>query len=194
MAAIIQTQIEEQNFEIILNKIGIILLEEIQNQLTITSSDVSCDVYKERQEPIDKSEDVLVNVSLSSTNNEDFNETSYTSTGTFNIDVYANGFGSDYSRLRLHKIVGMIRFVLSSTLYKTLGFDYGYIMGTYLTSINFDDNYGKEDGTFFRMGRLVLSVKFVEDSEMAQTTSLLGNDSNVRLDLTEKGFKFNFNN
>ena len=200
MSAKINIEIPQQNFEKVIDQVGAIMLLELSNQNTISSFGFDFGVYKERQTPIDKSEDSVINVSLANSDNSNFNEFSYESNSQIYIDVYVNGYdtdtltASDFTKLRLHKLVGKIRYILSNTVYKTLGFPFGFIKGTYLNSIAFDDNYGNQDGAFNRMARLTFNVRHIEDCENEIETLLEGNDTVVRLDLTNRGYKFNFNN
>lgn len=196
----INIEIPKQNFEKILDQIGAILLIELSNQNTICDFGFDFGVFKERQTPIDKSEDCVINVSLANSDNLNFNQFSYESNSSFNIDIYLNGYdtefesGSEFVKIRLHKIVGLIRYILSYHEYKSLGFDFGFIGSVNLNSMAFDDNYGNQDGSYFRMSRLNLGVKHIESCQDEFNTILEGNDSKVRLEQTNKGYKFNFNN
>lgn len=202
MSALITNQIPEQNFELITKQLGVILFLELNNQNDLLPLDDKYDIglFLERQNKIDSSEDVVVNVSYNSSQFSNQNEKSSQSDSTFNIDVYVNGVysglmnGDEDSRLKHHKVVGWIRYILSSTVYRSLGLPFGIIMSTDVQSINFDDNYGNEDGNFIRMCRIVFSVRHIEDCELESGVALLGHDSTIKLDLTNKGYKFNFNN
>lgn len=191
--------IEEQSFEFLTKTIGAILLLELENQKTIQSYDIDLGVFIERIEPIDKSEDVVVNVSLNAVNYDSHNEFESQGTHSFNIDVYTFGLESsdetanENVRLKLHKITGWIRYILSSTKYKTLGLNPGLVGGTYVQSINFDDTFGKEDGSMSRMSRLVFSVRATEFQNSDELLAFTGNDTTIKLDLTEKGYKLIFN-
>lgn len=199
MSAKITEIIAEQSFEILTKEVGAILLLELDNQITLQSYDVDLGVFIERIEPVDKSEDVVVNVSLNNVNYDNHNEFESQGTHTFNVDVYAFGEAStdetanDNVRLKLQKITGWIRYVLQSTKYKTLGFVPGLVGGTYVQSINFDDSFGKEDGAMTRMSRLVFSVRASEFQDPDDIKAFLRSDTSIKLDLTEKGYKLIFN-
>lgn len=193
--------IAEQSFEILTKEVGAILLLELENQLSLEecNSGIDLGVFIERIEPIDKSEDVVVNVSLNSVNYDNHNEYDSQGSNIFNIDVYAFGAASvdenasDNVRLKLQKITGWIRYILASTKYKTLGFVPGLVGGTYVQSINFDDTFGKEDGAMTRMSRLVFSVRAIEFQNADDSKVFNRNDTSIKLDLTEKGYKLIFN-
>ena len=199
MSAKITEIIAEQSFEILTKEVGAILLLELTNQITLQSSDIDLGVFIERIEPVDKSEDVVVNVSLNNVNYDNHNEFTSQGSHTFNIDVYCFGEAStdenanDNVRIKLQKITGWIRYVLQSTKYKTLGFEHGLIGGTYVQSINFDDSFGKEDGSMTRMSRLVFSVRASEFQDSDELLAFTGNDTTIKLGLTNKGYKLIFN-
>ena len=201
MSAKITEIIAEQSFEILTKEVGAILLLELENQLSIQEcdSDIELGVFIERITPIDKSEDVVVNVSLNSANYDNYNEFESQGTHTFNIDTYTFGVDSlnetanTNVRLKLQKITGWIRYILQSTKYKTLGFAPGLVSGTYVQSINFDDNYGKEDSSMNRMSRLVFSVRASEFQNSDDSKAFLRSDTTIKLDSTEKGYKLIFN-
>ena len=201
MSAKITEIIAEQSFEILTKEVGAILLLELENQLSIQEcdSDIELGVFIERITPIDKSEDVVVNVSLNSANYDNHNEFESQGMHTFNIDTYTFGVDSlnetanTNVRLKLQKITGWIRYILQSTKYKTLGFAPGLVSGTYVQSINFDDNYGKEDSSMNRMSRLVFSVRASEFQNSDDSKAFLRSDTTIKLDSTEKGYKLIFN-
>lgn len=191
--AIITEQIPAQGFEIVLNKIALIIFEEIVNQEQIQNLDSTSEVYIERQEPYDKSEDVIINVSCSNANYTGNKKDSQGNT-IYHIDVYCRSFnqevsGSYDSRLKLHRYVGMIRYILSSSKYHALDLPNGLIGGKYIDSISFDDNYGNQDGAYIRFARLIFSVRIQEYQNLWDSVPLLGNDTTVKIDLTNLGFK-----
>lgn len=199
MSAKITEIIAEQSFEILTKEVGAILLLELENQKTLQNYDIDLGIFIERMIPISDSEDVVVNVFLNNVGYDNQNEFESQGTHTFNIDVYTFGVDSvDESAntnvmLKLQKITGWIRYILSSTKYKTLGFSPGLVGGTYLNSISFDDSFGKEDGAMVRMSRLVFSVRASEFQNSDDILEFTGNDTTVKLDLTEKGYKLIFN-
>ena len=67
--------IEKQNFEIIRDRIGAILYTEIKNQLQLTNNDIlKCDIFVERNTPVDKIEVPTIIVSLASINFDNKNQ------------------------------------------------------------------------------------------------------------------------
>jgi hypothetical protein len=200
MSVLITEKIPVQNFEIVKNNLEVILFKELDNQVKKQCTDLDIQVFTERQEPYDKGEDVVVNVSLNNIPYSGIDEKNTTGNLSFNIDIYARGFttldndGNKFSRSKLELVTGWIRYILSSTKYSTLGFQKGIIGGTYVDSIQFIDNYGNQDGAYVRMARLQFSVRVIENQSMFDGIELLGNDTIIRLYDGSKGYKLTFNN
>lgn len=199
MAIFITEQIPEQGFELITKQIGAILLEEIENQNLLSYSNMDLGVFIERTIPIDKSEDVVINISLNSINYDEHNEFEVHGAHSFNIDF--DVFGQDSIeqnadtdvRIKIQKVVGWARYILSSPKLKTLGFEPGLISGTYVQSVNFDDTYGKEDGAMNRFCRMVFSVRAFEVQNPDESSDFALNDTGIKIDSTDKGYKLTFN-
>jgi hypothetical protein len=199
MAVLITEIIPLQNFEIIKDRLGVILFEELMNQKKLQCKGIDIDVSIERQEPYDKAEDVVVNISQNNIAYNSIDERNSQGNISFNIDVYASGNatiekdGNTITRVKLDMILGWIRYILSSTKYQTLAFPKGLIGGTYVDSIQYDDNYGSQDGAFIRMARLQFSVRASEIQEMWNGLEFTGNDTVIKLDNGTKGYKLIFN-
>lgn len=199
MAVLITEIIPLQNFEIIKDRLGVILFEELMNQKKLQCKNVDIDVSIERQEPYDKAEDVVVNISQNNIAYGSIDERNSQGNISFNIDVYASGNatiekdGNTTTRVKLDMVLGWVRYILSSTKYQTLAFSKGFIGGTYVDSVQYDDNYGSQDGAFIRMARLQFSVRASEVQEMWNGLEFTGNDTVIKLDNGTKGYKLIFN-
>lgn len=200
MAAIITEIIPIQGFEIVLNKIGVILFEELTNQKNIQAITGDFDLFIERQEPYDKAEDVVVNISLDNDNFTGKTQKDSQGLTSFFIDVYSKGFlamkrdSSSYFRDKRSVYTGLIRYILSSTKYNKLGFEPGFIGGAYVDSISYESTPGNEDGSFVKFARINFSVRIQENQKNWSGVPLLGNDSSVKLAETNLGYKLTFNN
>jgi hypothetical protein len=200
MTAIIENIIPAQNFEIVQNKIGVILLLELLNQKKLQCIDNEIEVFLSRQTPYDKSEDVMINVSMAQINYSGKTQIDSQGLTTYNVDIYCNSdekqctTGSENTRIVLNQITGLVRYILSSTKYKTLGFQAGFIGGTMVDSIQFLDNFGNQEANFVSMSRIVFTARLNENQLAWEGIALLGNDTNIKLDSTNKGYKLTFNN
>ncbi|WP_300440690.1 hypothetical protein [Christiangramia sp.] len=195
MAAIIENIIPEQNFEKVGQQIGAILQLELSNQKTLQNFTEPVDVYLERMDPPNDHEKIFVNVLYSGTNNNEDNQKRSQGNVNYYVDVYSTGKSSENrsgdldSNVRCNKFLGMIRYILSYTGYKTLGFAPGFIGNVSVESIekgspeNVDTNYTT-------MGRITLSVRMIEDQELETGPVLSEALTGVKLDLTEKGYQY----
>ena len=91
MAVLITEIIPLQNFEIIKDRLGVILLEELSNQIKLQCKDIDLGIFIERQEPYDDAEDVVVNISQNNIAYGSIDERNSQGNISFNIDVYASG-------------------------------------------------------------------------------------------------------
>lgn len=192
--------IQMQRFEMVIDQLGAILLDELSNQKLLNNYNEIFEIFKERQEPIDKSEDIVINLSI---NNIDYaNQNSFNRDGihNINIDVYVNGYetnevtANDFTRFKLHKTIGLIRYIIEHDAYYNLNFTEEVIMSRYINSANFFENTNNQDGSFNRMARLELVLRFSEKYQDNQLNPLLGNDTRVKTKLTNNGFKYEYNN
>lgn len=206
MASILSEIIGVQNFEVVANRIGSILLEEIHNQKTIQGFDDEIEIFNERIEPFSKEQDVMITIA--------FREAEYAGQNTrdsqgeyiYFIDIFTSGWGEEeispsiVSKNKLFRYVGLVRYILSSGKYLTLGFPPGMIGGKYIEKIKLDTDYSNfgnhsnYDGSYIRFARIMYKVRVQENQELWQGIELQGNTTNVTLDDTEQGTKFIFNN
>lgn len=200
MASIIQNIIPRQGFEIVLEKIAVILFEELTRQKSLQTLGDDFGVYIERQTAYDKSEGIVISVGMDGADYARKNQFDVQGNTTYFIDLYTTGdetlvtTGDDNSRFLTLKWLGMIRSILSSTKYKTLGYPAGLIGGTMVEKIQNQLSYGNGDANFIKFARITFSVRIQENQEMWTSIELQGNDTTIKINETEKGFKLTFNN
>lgn len=204
--AIITEIIPKQGFEIVQNRIGEILLTELTNQKSLQGFTSDFGVFLERQEPFDKEEDTMVTVMLSGADYKGYTQKDVQGDTTYIIDVFTSGYGTSttapslIAREKCFLYVGMIRYILSSAKYLTLGLPAGLIGGKYLESFKFDidfsnfGNHSNYDARYVRFARMVFTVRIQENQDLWTGIPLLGNDTLVSLNDTDKGFQLTFNN
>lgn len=204
--AIITEVIGKQGFEVVQEKIAEILLLELTNQkkLQILPSDFG--VFMERQEPHDKSEDVMISIMLNGANYENFTPKGSEGITSYIIDVVAGGIANSklspslVARNKLFKYVGMIRYILSSAKYQTLDLPKGLINGRYVETIKLDvdfsnfGNHSNYDAGFIRFARILFSVRINERQDLWEGVPLIANTTKVSFDNINKGFQLKFNN
>ena len=198
--------IPAQGFEIVQNRIGEILATEISNQIEIQNLNDEVGIFVERIEPFDKSEDVMISIAFREGGYE--GQTLKDSQGyyTYFIDVFVTGKGvgnespSTNSRRKLFKYVGMVRYILMSGKLPTLGLPLGIIGGKSIVKMTLDTDYSNfgnhsnYDGSFIRFCRIIFQVRVQENQLLFDGIPLLGNNTSVTYESTNKGTKLVFNN
>lgn len=197
----ITSVIPKQNFVIVREQIGAILFLELENQKALQDFYYPINVYSEYSGGIGIEDEININVSLSSANFSSKTQKDAQGATVFNIDIFSNSketaskTGSELSADKIQNFLGMIRFILSHTEYKTLGFELGFIGGTAIEGYEFtEQNYFAQDAANVKMCRVTFSVRIQENQTMSPVSVLQGNDTNVKLDLTDKGYKYKFTN
>ena len=192
--------ISRQNFELVRDAIGSILLIELEAQKQKQDFDENINIFSERTNPIQNDELLTINLSLES---GDFsNKTQKDSEGKtiYNIDIYTigksspSGSGSNDSAFRLHKFIGMIRYILSHTAYRTLGLTPGFIGGSQIESFFIMDADLKQDSNYLKMARITFSVRINENQSMENGVLIDESLAVVKLDETDLGFVYKFKN
>ena len=205
MSAIITEIIPPQPVEIIENRIGEILVTEIANQQNLQFLTENVGVFLERIEPFEKSEDVGILLTLYDGDYSEFTQQSSQGSYMYYIDLYCTGEGNSTetasinSKNKIQKYVGMIRYILSSGKYPTLGFPYGLIGNKHIKKILYDVNYSNfgnhsnYDGSYVRFCRMILMVNCIENQDLWLGIPLQGNDTNITYENTSKGIQLIFN-
>ena len=182
-------------------KIGEILADEILAQFAIHADpERNATVFIERIIPIDKTETPVVNILYSRSNYDGNTPVNSNGKNSYNIDVYARAktkiakSGDTQAMSNLTRILGIVRAILESSHYLTLGFVPPFVMHTEVTSIEIQDPKDNQDGANIMMGRLMFVVDAVEDTEKIQPREAEGYDTQVKLEETDKGFAFILNN
>lgn len=205
MASIITELIPDQPFQIIQNRIGEILLEEITAQHTLQNLDSSFAFFVERISPPDVSEDVVITIACREQDNQEYTQQSSQGQNMYFIDIYCVGIEngnqsmSENVRLKLFKYVGIVKYILNSGKYPTLGLPRGLIGNRHVKKVTFDTDYSNwgnhsnYDGSGIRFCRIIYLVTAREETQLWEGIPLQGNDSVVYTG-TNKGTQLTFNN
>lgn len=200
MSSVIEGAILPQAYEVIRDRIGRIITEEMASQFAITSDpELHISSWIERYLQFDNKELPAVNVMLSE--GQFGGQTVIQTDGTyrFNIDVYVKAKssvddpGDQKAMIKLHRLLGKCRAIIEDARYKTLAFATppGFIMNRHFESIQIQNPNQKEhDATSSVMGRLVLSVKAPEITAYTQPKTLRSFKTTVKLASTEKGYQW----
>lgn len=205
MASIITELIPDQPFQIIQNRIAEILIEEITAQHQIQSLESSFAFFVERISPYDVSEDVVITIACREQDNMEYTQRTSQGDNMYFIDIFCGGIESDDRsmsedvRLKLFKYVGIVKYILNSGKYPTLGFPKGLIGNKHVKKVTFDTDYSNwgnhsnYDASGIRFCRIIYMVRALEETQLWQGIPLQGNDSVVYTG-TEKGTQLKFNN
>ncbi len=195
-----------QGFEKVSNRIAEILKVEIDNQITLQSFDDNVEVYLERIEPMDKSTDVMITVSLREDDFDGYTLKDVQGNAMYFIDLFVSGYGqgdtppSIVSANKMYRYTGLIRYILSSGKIPTLGFPPGFIGGKYIKKFMVDTDYSNfgnhsnYDGSYIRFCRFIYIVRIQENQALWDSIPLQGNDTNINYVNTPKGMLLTFNN
>lgn len=192
--------IPQQGFEKALYKTALVLFTELTAQKDTHNNMPDFSVFVERMTPYDKSEGVMINVTTNAINYGQYTERDSQGKTDFNIQVYSPlehtyiDANDDTKTFTLHKVIGLIRYILQSTRYLRLDLPAGLIGGTYVENIQFFDDFNNQDGANIRMANMVFSVRVQENQELWAGVTLFNNTSQIKLDDTDLGYKVISNN
>lgn len=204
--AIINEIIGPQNLELVATSIAQILKLEIQNQIELQDFKEKVDVYLERMEPFDKAEDVMISVAYREGTFEEHTQMGSQGQNLYFIDLFTSAYGTSLkkpsilAKEKLFKYLGIVRYVLSSSKYATLGFPKGFIGGKYIKKITLDTDYSNfgnhsnYDWAYIRFARVIFYVRVQEYQDLSVGRQLLGNDTKINYVENEKGLLLTFNN
>lgn len=200
----IPVQIGRQAFELIRDRIGQILADEIVNQVSQGwINDVywtsESQVWLERFVPLDKTELPAVVVGLTRGDMEWHTQQQSNGNYRFNIDCYSSAKSTEDSEgdseamIRLHRLMGVVRAILENPRYKTLGFEPPFIQNRHMESFGIG-NPAKEDALSTTFARWSFVVRVHEETELISPPMIKGYDTTINLDLTNKGYFWRANN
>lgn len=188
--------IPKQGFEICRDQIGMIILTELTQHLLLQGSDFPevINVLSESLTPFDSADQIAINVQLASSGYSQFTQIDAQGKTIYLVDFYTSGTSSVDSATRRDKFLGMVGFIFRSAYYRTLGLPLGLIGGVYVESFTIGENNKKEDTCFTSFAQMQISVRIQEEAQGWPGVALAQNNSGITLNLTDKGFKYQFTN
>ena len=200
MASVITGIIPPQQFEIIRDKIGLILYEEIKNQFALTTDqNLNVKTFVERFVPFDKTDFPCLNIIFSGGQYGNKNVKTVDGTYSFYVDVYTSAqsnvtaTGDKEASFRLHKLLGICRAILENPQYRNLGFTNGQIGNATVSDISIQQPNNSQDGTSSIMGRLTFNVRALECTQLLDAVLVNSTKTEVKLNLTDKGYLYENN-
>lgn len=202
MAAILEYDIGVSNQELIRDRIAMILKEELTNQATRQANEeLDAEVYTEYYSTPDEVEERVIVVGIDRGSFDNHTQIHQTADFMYYIDIYtfgkAKGDNDGYlvSSLVLQRLAGLVRSILQAPQYVRLAFDTEQIIHRRsVSNIVYDLTGEEEDASSSRMCRVSLKVEFSENQPGQEPIVAVGYDTQVKIEETDKGFKYTIEN
>ena len=190
--------IPNQRFEIIRDRIGEILAEELANQEALDGP-VAPAVYVSRAIPPDETDYPMINISLTKGDYSGKTQSQADGNYVYNIDVYTaspttpEGRGDQLAAQKLQRYVGMIRAILENPVYRTLDYAPPFMCEGYVSGFEIADPQAllqDSDAQNSTVGRLQYAVRVPEYVQLKTAPPIAANLTGVKLELTDKGYLY----
>lgn len=200
MAAILNFNIGQQNFELVRDRVAIILKEEMDNQATRqTNTELTGSFFVERFNPPNEDEGTVICINLDQCQFDCQTPVSQSNEIRINIDVFCDSVqstveGYERSGKKSARLAGLIRAILQNPQYDRLKFTNGIVERRSVPSIRFARVSDEQDARYTRMSRVELMVRVNEPVTGISPIEADGYDTQIKIELTEKGYKLTYNN
>lgn len=191
----ISAPIPPSGFELIRDRLGVILFSELHNQVINNyAADLDVKVFVERSNPFDKSELAVINITTPLGVWGNKNQGSVDGTYTFWIDIETNAKtqgnnpGDVISALRAEKILGACRYILEDPLYKTLGFSPPFISRVSCAKYEVGTTKEMADAMNTVMARLTINVIANEKNSLIVPSLIEGYETSIKIENGEVGY------
>lgn len=193
--------IPRQNYELILERIGAIIVLELENQVVnFYNSDADqITVYVENTSSFDEADAASISLCLAPGSWDNRHAGYVRGTYTFYVDTFANAKttaelkGSLTSAVQANRIMGMIRAILEDPIYKTLGYDPGNIGNVKVTNYEIGDIKNIQmDAANSRVNRIVVEVQAAENDQLLTGVEMMEALTTIKLELTDNGYQYQF--
>lgn len=197
MASKINGLIQPQNYELIRDKLAVILMEELINQGSISSPQETFakGVWVERVIPFDQPTNFpCINIILDNGEYSNKDQKMVDGWYKFYICAYtsskstANDKGDTLAKIKLHKLLGLCRAILENPVYNTLDYPEIGIKTTKVGSIIINQPENQNDATNAVVGYLEFFVRVAETVILKDPIPLALSSTTVRLYDTNEGY------
>jgi hypothetical protein len=200
MAAKLLYSIGQSNFELVRDRIALILKEECDAQAARQSNtELTGTFYIERYTPVNEGEGSVITVNLDSCNYDDQTPVSQSNEVTINIDIYndknqtSSIDGYEAASKENARLAGLIRYILQAPIYDRLSFTNGIVERRSVKNIRFARVSDEQDSYYTRMSRVQIVVKVNETITGLTGIAADGYDTQIKIELTDKGFLLTYN-
>lgn len=192
----ILTPIPPAGFELVRDRIGEILIDEIQNQIALTySADLEgLKIWLERSSAFGNAELPAINITLANGDYGNKHVGSIDGSYVFNIDFHANSKtigpdqGDKLSAIKVQKLMRLCRSILENNIYVTLGFVPGFIARVFISNLRVATLEPDKDALNTAMTRLVFNVVLNETTSPVAPVLIGGYETHVKLSVTDQGY------
>jgi len=196
--ALIAGKIGSQNFELIRDRIALILADEISTQAAMAplTPELNATVYTERFVPFSHTNMPCVNVIFSRGNFEAQYTQQNLAVHQYFVDVYASAKtegttgGDELASKKLHRLCGIVLQILENPQYRTLAFAPPSIQHTKVVDISIQQPQNGQDATSVIMGRVTFDVHIPEKTSLLTAVNIGGWTTSVGMDDSGKGYEF----
>lgn len=189
--------IVRREWELIRDRIGLILAQELATQAQLDYDDVLFelpDVFIERYVAFNHTEMPAINVMVAQ--GEYTQETQQTQDGTwtFYVDAYATAKdeddqrGDQYANMRLQRLIGMCQAIIMDSRFKTLLFEPGAISNRTVKGIMMADPTKAMEATNAVMARMTIEVRVSDEVELVDAIPLAEYATIAKLSDTPLGY------
>lgn len=186
--------------EIIRDRVGLIVADELAMQAAITYEDLFlAKVYVQRSKPFEPDECPVINVHINSGTLDNHTIIDSDSETQFFIDVFTTGASNDtekgdtVSSFDGQQLAGVIQAILLNPIYKTLGFAPPFIMRSKVT--NFEPmTVERNDSTNMSVVRITLVVKAGQTEPGVDAITTFIAQTQVMLHETDLGYLWSTEN
>lgn len=163
--------IPPQRYELIRDRIADILIDEIQGQIDLGAdidSTLIGALYTEKHIPVDLIQLPCIVVTLAEGRYSNKSQRSIDGNYNFYIDVIAgsksnqNSDGDELASKKVQRVAGIVRTILESPVYNTLGFTKPFLSNLGITEIGFGTPQDRDEPNI-QVARLTFSVRVPED-------------------------------
>ena len=196
MASVINYIIPTQRFETIRDAIGVIIAQELAKQKILTSNTLfDAGVYVERFMTFDNTELPAVNIYFNDAKFSNQDMVSTTAENTYYIDVTTSSYDTSTNRgdklasINCHKLLGVIRAILSSGEYRFLGLAQGIVQNKSITALEMSSPQPVGDGLHIISGRVSIKIKANETNNDLSSIALTEIFTNFTIEETGLGNK-----
>jgi hypothetical protein len=200
--SVIDTAIGTQAFELIRDRLGELLADELAQQFTLVNNTIfQSRIFMERFIPFNESEiyqgAINITVARQMLNNQSLLQSD--GINTFFIDVYqcaknttedGNAIdGASLATKKMHRLCGVIRAIIEDARYKTLGFAPPFIANRHVVEIKFN-NPKVEEKVGLSTGRVIVQVRASELNGRSTPTVLADLKTTVKIGESDAGYTY----